>query len=227
VSAVDYYLKLVRSTGCSVDASPRLELAVSNADRLAAARLFQRMSIDASRPLVTLNNGGGYGAAKKWPLERLIDLAERLVTGTEAAVLFVCGPAERGDAVRIERAITARRIHTLADVEPSIGLTKACVERSHVLVSTDSGVRHFAAAFDVPCVTLFGPSDPRWSDNYHAGERRLRVELPCSPCGRRACPLKHHRCLRDIAVDQVFRAVAESLTPSVGGSILNQPVVIR
>lgn len=211
VSAVDYYLDLARAVGCAVDASPRLELSVTNPDRLAADRLFERKSIDASRPLVTLNNGGGYGAAKKWPLERVIDFAERLVTGTDASVLFVCGPAERGDAARIEQAVAAPRIYTLADMEPSIGLTKACVERSDVLVSTDSGVRHFAAAFDVPCVTLFGPSDPRWSHNYHAREQRLRIDLACSPCGRRTCPLRHHRCMRDISVDQVLQAVAERL----------------
>ncbi len=214
VSAVDYYRNLVHSIGCPVDDDPTLELAVTSADRTQADRILGRLSFDSSRPLVTLNNGGGYGAAKRWPLEYVIRLSQVIVAETEANVLIVCGSAERPDTARIKHATTSPRIQTLADVEPSIGLTKACVERSDVLVTTDSGVRHFAAAFDVPCVTLFGPSDPAWSENYHTTEQQLRVNLPCSPCGRRVCPLNHHRCLRDVSVDQVFRAVLRAMPPS-------------
>ena len=210
ISAVDYYLELARSVG-GTSAAPQLELAVTAADRAAVDLLFARLSVDTSRPLVTLNNGGGYGTAKKWPVAQLIRLAERLAAESGASVLVVGGPAERADLATIDRSAGSDRIHTLARVEPAIGITKACVERSDVLVSTDSGVRHFAAAFDVPCVSLFGPTAPQWSENYHVSDRHLRADVPCAPCGRRACPLRHHRCMRDLSVDRVFRAVVESL----------------
>ena len=63
--------------------------------------------------------------------------------------------------------------------------------------------RHFAAAFGVPTVCLLGPMDPRlgWSD--HPGLREMRVDLPCSPCGRRECPLGHHDCMRLLTVAEV------------------------
>jgi heptosyltransferase-2 len=39
----------------------------------------------------------------------------------------------------------------------------------------------------------------------------LSVQLDCAPCGQRTCPLGHHRCMRDLTVDQVLRAVATTL----------------
>jgi heptosyltransferase-2 len=211
VSAVDYYLRLAYAAGCAVE-PPRLELVVSPAQRIAAERVWNHLGIDAGRPLVSLSNGGGYGPAKKWPIENLVRLTQRLATETEAAVLVLCGPAERSEAMEIERDAGSRLVRSLAAHEPSIGLTKACVQRSRVVVSTDSGVRHIAAALGVPGVTLFGPSDPRWSENYHRGERRLRLDLACSPCSRRECPLAHQRCLRDLSADAVFDAVRTYVT---------------
>jgi heptosyltransferase-2 len=78
------------------------------------------------------------------------------------------------------------------------------------MVTTDSGPRHFAAAFKVPAVTLFGPTDPRWSDNYHPDAINLQLDVDCGPCAKRVCPLKHHRCMRELSVNHVFVA-AQSL----------------
>jgi len=79
------------------------------------------------------------------------------------------------------------------------------------MITTDSGPRHFAAAFDVPVVTLFGPTDPRWSDNYHDASIDLHLDISCAPCSRRTCPFGHHRCMRDLTVDHVFAATTSLL----------------
>jgi heptosyltransferase-2 len=92
-----------------------------------------------------------------------------------------------------------------------IGPSKAIIRRMQLMVSTDSGPRHLASALGVPTIGLFGPIDPAWSANYQAGAIGLRLDLPCSPCGKRICPLKHHRCMRDLSVEMVFAAVKQML----------------
>lgn len=94
----------------------------------------------------------------------------------------------------------------------SIGLTKAAVQAAELLVTTDSGPRHFAPAFDVPVITLFGPTHIAWSETHFAKATHLQLAVDCGPCQQRACPLGHHRCMRDLTVGQVFAAVQKQLS---------------
>ncbi|MCA9270631.1 MAG: glycosyltransferase family 9 protein, partial [Planctomycetales bacterium] len=155
--------------------------------------------------------GGAFGAAKRWPDAHFAALARRITANTSASVLVICGPAEREAAAAIVQAADDPRVVSLATEPLSIGLSKACVERASLMVATDSGPRHFAAGFNVPVVSLFGPTDPRWSVTYHAAETMLTHPVDCGPCGKRVCPLEHHRCMRDLSVDRVMEAVTARL----------------
>jgi heptosyltransferase-2 len=126
-------------------------------------------------------------------------------------VLVICGPRERELAREIVHNARHPRVQGLTEEPLSIGLSKACVRRSRLLVTTDSGPRHFAAAFGVPVVTLFGPTDQAWSENHHPQAINLQLNLDCSPCQQRRCPLRHHRCMLDLSIDEVYRAVKQQL----------------
>ena len=82
--------------------------------------------------------------------------------------------------------------------ELPIGLTKACIRRARLLVTTDSGPRYLGIAFERPVVTLFGPTDPRLVETHYERETCLSLALDCQPCMERVCPLGHHRCMRDL-----------------------------
>ena len=83
-----------------------------------------------------------------------------------------------------------------------------------MLVTTDSGPRFMAIAFKRPVVTLFGPTDPAATATHYINERCLSLSLECQPCMAPTCPLKHHRCMRDLAVGRVWEAVKELLAGS-------------
>lgn len=214
ISAVDYYLRLAETLGCT-KTSQRLELATTPAEEADADRVWERLGLPPSRKIIAFNTGGAYGVAKHWPVESFVSLARQVVANWDVSVLVVCGPSDRHIAQTIVTQTNHPNVTSLADERLSLGLTKACVRRSSLMVSTDSGPRHFAAAFNVPTVTLFGPTDPRWSVNYNPREVTLRLDLPCSPCAKRVCPLGHHDCMRQLAVKDVFAAVAGLLGPQV------------
>ena len=155
-----------RGSGCPLD-SLRTELYTTAADEAAADRAWEHLELPRHEPTVCLNTGGAFGPAKNWPIEHFATLARRLADEQGLSVLVICGPGERENA----RAIVARaghpRVVSLADQPLGIGLTKACVRRSALLITTDSGPRHFAAPFDVPVLTLFGPTHIAWTRTYH------------------------------------------------------------
>ena len=97
---------------------------------------------------------------------------------------------------------------SLAAQAVSLGLTKGCLARCRLMVSTDSGPRHIAAALGLPVVTLLGPTLPTWIENASVRGPMLSTELDCLGCGKRNCPLGHHRCMTDLLPDRVLGEVA-------------------
>jgi heptosyltransferase-2 len=210
VPAVEYYLRLAEALGCRAD-STRLELFTTPDDEAAADRAWEGLDLAPGAAVVTLNTGGAFGPAKSWPIPYFVTLARRIAAELDASCLVLCGPAERDAAREIARGASHPRVVSLADQPLSLGLSKACVRRSRLLVTTDSGPRHFAAAFGVPVVTLFGPTHIAWTRTYHPHALHLQQPVPCGPCQQGVCPLKHHRCMTELQPDRVFAAVVRLL----------------
>jgi heptosyltransferase-2 len=208
---IEGYLRLAEAAGCERE-SPRLELATTPADERAADEAWRALGLRHEDAVVILNSGGAYGAAKHWPIAHFAELARRIVSEWPARVLVNCGPAERAIAAEIASCAANRRVVSLAGIERlPIGLTKACLRRARMVVTTDSGPRFLAIAFGKPVVTLFGPTDPAATATGYAHETSLSLGLDCQPCVARTCPLVHHRCMRDLTVDRVYAAVAGHL----------------
>jgi heptosyltransferase-2 len=216
---IDYYLRIAEHVGAKQH-SRQMELFVEQTDRVAADELWQRLGIHQNQPVVALNPGAAFGPAKRWPVESFSELARRLVDERRTKVIVMCGPQERDLARQI--ALGSERsssVFPMSDEKISIGLSKAIIAKSSLLVSTDSGPRHFAPAFGVPIVALFGPTHIEWTETYYPGEVKLQKSVPCGPCQRRVCPQGHHRCMKELGVDDVFRAATRLLddSPQIGG----------
>ncbi|MGC1272917.1 MAG: lipopolysaccharide heptosyltransferase II [Planctomycetaceae bacterium] len=209
---IDEYLRLAGHLGC-MDLSRRMELAVLPQDRDRLEEFWQTQPDERrSRPFIALNPGGAFGAAKHWPTRHFASLAVRIAKELDRTALVLCGPAERDEAREIVRLANHPLVTSLADVPPSIGLTKAAVQQSELLVTTDSGPRHFAAPLGVPAVTLFGPTHIAWSETFAPNAVHLQHPVDCGPCQQRKCPFGHHRCMVELTPDVVFRSVSHLLT---------------
>ena len=212
---VDAYLELTRALNCPDD-GPRIDLHTTPADEAAADRAWAKLGLPSDRPVVVFNTGGAFGPAKSWPEGHFAELARRLVDETPVGgVLVVCGPGERASARQIVALAERPTVVSLADEPPGIGLTKACIRRASLLVTTDSGPRHFGVGFDVPTLGLFGPTHIAWTLTHHARSLHLHHPVPCGPCQRPVCPEGHHRCLRDLSPAAVFGAARRMLAGQV------------
>jgi heptosyltransferase-2 len=93
----------------------------------------------------------------------------------------------------------------------------AAISHCSVVVTNDSGPLHLATALAVPSVSIFGPTDPARTV-IPGATRVMRKPFACQPCYKRDCPLMHHRCMSEIAVEDVFHA-AVGLFNEIDGKI--------
>jgi len=203
----EYYRRLLDAL--SVPPGPdATTLHVTDAGREAARTWLAERGIGADARLVLFTAGAAFGASKLWAPERFAEVARRLVAQGVTAV-FLAGPAE----VELVRGIVERagaNVFGATDPVLPFAALKALVAQSALMVTTDTGPRHIALAFDVPVVCLIGPIDPRYTD--YALERQIviRKPVPCAPCHFKTCPLGHHACMTGIEVEEVV-AAAEAL----------------
>lgn len=207
---VDYYLELARAVGCGEE-SRQLELTTIEADERSADAVFERLGLNNDSRIVVLNSSGAYGGSKLWPVDYFAELARRIVEELDHEVLVICGPRERDVAGQIVHLAANPRVVSMAEQPMDLGTSKACVRRCQLMVSTDSGPRHVAAALGLPVITMFGPMLPVWSENPTQQAVNLILDLDCIGCHKRICPQGHHLCMRDLTVDMVFTAVKQSL----------------
>lgn len=197
VPIIDYYLALAAYLGAT-HADRRVELFTRPEDDAAAERLLRGAGVDITRPLVLLNPGAATkGDAKLWPAERFAAVADHLIERHGAIVLVSGSPKERPILHEVHAAARRPLIDLLARGS-NLRLLKSIAKLCRLAISNDSGGRHIAAAMSVPCVSLFGPTDPEWT----------RLDLPHEAILH--APPPHHR-MTDITLDQVIAAADHHL----------------
>jgi heptosyltransferase-2 len=160
-------------------------------------------------PLILLNPGAQYGAAKCWRPEYFAELADRLIDDLNATVFLSGAPRERRIIETIKRCMAHAPLD-LSDKGMTLGSLKEVIRRCDLVVTNDTGPRHIAAALDVPVVTVFGPTHPEWTEIYFEKERKVAVKVFCGPCQKKVCPLDH-RCMTRVTPAMVFETSMQLL----------------
>ncbi len=213
VPMVHYYGALARYMGCTVDEN-RLELPVREGDRQLVDELLAREGIGADEKFIAINPGAAYGSAKCWLPERFAEVADGLRQRTGMRSVVVYGPGEQEIANKIVQCAGGAAV-VPPEMVP-LGLLKGLVQRCELLVTNDTGPRHFGKAFGKPVVTIFGSTDPRWTEMVYPQERKVRVEVPCGPCMLKRCP-RDHRCMQLVTAEAVCGAAAEVMGAATVG----------
>jgi len=137
-----------------------MSLAVSDRDRAEADAV--RAAAFIQGPTAILNPGGN-NPAKRWPADRYATLADHLADNHGLTVLINGSPAEADLCRGIAEAARTKNVVCLPDHGHTLGSLKALCAQTSLMVTNDTGPRHIAAAMGVPLVSLFGPTDPRWT----------------------------------------------------------------
>ncbi len=143
---------------------------------------------------------------KLWYNDRFADVADCLAA-KDIFVVFTGGAADSGTIQEVQENMTGSSLDLSG--KSSLKELAALYELASVVISTDTGPMHIAAAVGTPVVALFGPTAP-WRTGPHGdGHHVLRHAMPCSPCFKRQCLLGDEdvkKCMKTIAVSQVVDA---------------------
>ncbi len=201
--AVDRYLDFLHHLGAEVR-EREFMIPIGKENRNRIEELLQINGINKNEPFVTVSPVALW-KTKLWEDEKFARLCDRIMADLNVRIILT-GSSEE-ELAHIQSLMKTSAINlggktTLRDLAYLYQL-------SSLLITTDSGPMHLAAAVGTPVVALFGPTDPGRTGPYGEGHQVIRKDLPCSPCFLKKCDTK--RCMRDITVEEVFQSVKEKL----------------
>ncbi len=203
LAMVEYYLRLTDALECPrVTMAP--ELSISPDAKQKALNILEQLGVDKKRMTVIVIPGAAYGSSKCWRPAYFAQVADHLIEAYGCNVLIVPGPEEIGIAREIE-ATMQNRPFSLAEPIVPLDTLMALIQSSSLVITNDTGPRHFAVAFNKPVVVIMGPTDPRYTNLNLERTIVLRENLDCSPCHLKTCP-RDHRCMTAITPDTVIEA---------------------
>jgi heptosyltransferase-2 len=223
VHQVRYYWDLLKPLGLTGDPSAP-ELVVFPEEDQAMMGRFAQGGLAASDVVVGINPGSTYGGAKRWLPERFAEVTERLCRTIresreqEVSVVIFGAKGEERLGQEIASHLSSRSL--VLSGATTIRELMAAVKRCTVLLTNDTGPMHIAAAFQVPVVAIFGPTDWRTTSPFGSAHAIVRQPVDCAPCLLRECPIDH-RCMTRVTVDQVHEAATKQIAGLFGVSRLS------
>ena len=202
--AIDRYLQVATHLGCKWDRWDN-RIPVSETHRHTLDQLLEGHGVKGGN-LVAINPVAKW-KTKLWEPELFAALADRILAEFSCRIVFT---GSQDDRPIIEKILSMMKNRPL-NFAGRTGLKElACLYgRCRVLVTTDTGPMHMAAAMGCSVVALFGPTSPLRTGPYGSGHRVMTSGAVCSPCFKKTCD--QWSCMRDITVDSVFEAVRELL----------------
>ena len=199
---VQYYRALLESFAIRGDVAQPLLVTAPDEDA-AARQLLSEHGIAASDLLLGINAGATFGSAKRWYPERFAAVAQRLAAQWGTRVILFGGPDEVELVAAIEQHLEGHCLNLAG--KTTVRQLMALIKRCDFFVTNDSGPMHIAAAFGVPLVAVFGPTDHVGTAPCSERAVVVRQATECAPCKLRACPTDH-RCMTSVTVEDVVQA---------------------
>ncbi len=198
-----YYLRLCEFAGTKPHADIHPFLGFNPADMKDAEALLGQAGLDPDRPYILIHPHAGYGPSKLWPSGHFSTLAEMLKDEFGAQIGFIGSPSAGTLVAEIKERARIPSLD-LTDCGLDLHLLKCAVKRSTLLISTDSGPRHYGVALDVPTVCIMGPTNPAYTHSGLPHDAVVRLDLECGPCQEKTCR-SDHRCMKNISPEMVFK----------------------
>ena len=174
--------------------------------RVSVAAALKANELNVDKKILVLCPGAEFGMSKQWPADHFALVADYFLNKDWQVWLL---GSDKDKLVCDEiNTICEHRLSVLAG-KTSLPEAVDLMSLASQVVANDSGLMHIAAALQKPLVAVYGSTDPGHTPPLSANHKVARIELDCSPCFKRECPLKHHQCMRDLSANEVIKFCQE------------------
>jgi 3-deoxy-D-manno-octulosonic-acid transferase/heptosyltransferase-1 len=195
--ALERYLQTADYLGCKRKLWQGA-IPVSAEDKEAVWKLLEEVK-EKSLNLVAINPMARWHT-KCWEPDRFAQLADRIQSELNCRVLLTGSATDRPLIKNIIAPLKEKPLNLAG--QTTLKQLAFLYAQCRLLVSTDTGSMHIAAAMGCPVVALFGPTAPWRTGPYGRNHRIIRAEMSCSPCFKKNC--SHMTCMQNISVEKVF-----------------------
>jgi heptosyltransferase-2 len=168
------------------------------------AKILSKFKLAPKTPVAVFCPGAEFGPSKRWPEQYYAELAQSL--RTKGYTVWLIGSPNDQDVAEKIVALGNPQVVNLCG-KTDLGEAITLISCADIVISNDSGLMHIAAALGRPLVALFGSSSPRFTPPLSEKAQVLRLDLPCSPCFKRVCPLGHFKCMLHLTPPKVSRHI--------------------
>lgn len=162
---------------------------------------LNKLGLDLNRPALTLCPGAEYGPAKRWPTRHFAAVAQAAIDKGWQVWILGSNKDESLAQEIIALTPTATNLCGKTSLEDAIDL----LAHSRAAITNDSGLMHIAAAVGTELIAIYGSSSPGFTPPLSEKAVIRSLNLECSPCFKRECPLGHTRCLNDMNPEQIIQ----------------------
>ena len=148
---------------------------------------------------------------KLWYNQRFAEAADQFIQ-RGLKVVFTGSIEDKPTIDEITRLMRAKALRL--DGKCNLKALAALYRRAQIVVSTDTGPMHIAAAVGTPVVAVFGPTAPNRTGPYGTQHTVLKSNVPCSPCFRKSCltnQVEKMACMKEIKTQDVVQTVVQKL----------------
>jgi ADP-heptose:LPS heptosyltransferase len=207
------YLDLLRKLDIPADFKKTLYY-LSNEEKDFLDLFLERHSIASGEEVVAIAPGGGESAkrtilTRRWPVQSYIELIQRLQRERSSRIILVGGPGDK----EVTNHIIQVSSDCLDATDLSFGDMASVFRRCNLFVGNDSAPHHIAASMGIPCIGIFGPTDPNQWTPLDQNSSVVIKPVECHPCLiDEAFPkCSHIRCLTSVTVDDVWQQLESTL----------------
>jgi len=199
---VERFALLAESSGnAGIRPLPIVRLRTDDAQR---AKTLARLGLTPTQPVAVLCPGAEYGPAKRWPAGYFSALAQQLsAAGLDVWLAGSANDIAIGDEIARAGGKACVNLCGRSTLAEAIDV----LSYATLVISNDSGLMHIAAALDRPLVAIYGSSSPAFTPPLSERAHIARLDLPCSPCFERVCPLGHFDCMQKLTPESVMRLI--------------------